>query len=92
MSAMEYFLLGVMVSWTPSLIVLAWLVRPALNLNRDLENNWIIRSTALNGGDGSPSQVVCDRLKTCTVARILRCRPTAGSVKIRRQREKSMCC
>ena len=34
MSAMEYFLLGVMVSWTPSLIVLAWLVRPALNLDR----------------------------------------------------------
>ena len=33
MSAMEYFLLGVMVSWTPSLIVLAWLVRPALNLD-----------------------------------------------------------
>jgi len=37
MSAMEYFLLGVMVSWTPSLVVLAWLVRPAINFNRDLE-------------------------------------------------------
>ena len=32
MSAMEYFLLGVMVSWTPSLIVLAWTFRPTLTL------------------------------------------------------------
>jgi hypothetical protein len=29
MTAMESFLLGIMVSWTPSLIVLAWLVWPA---------------------------------------------------------------
>ena len=31
MSAVQYFLLGIMVSWTPSLIVLAWLLRPTPN-------------------------------------------------------------
>ena len=31
MTAMESFLLGIMVSWTPSLLVLAWLIRPAWN-------------------------------------------------------------
>jgi hypothetical protein len=33
MSAMECFLLGMMVAWTPSLVVLAWLVRPAVKLD-----------------------------------------------------------
>jgi len=29
MSAMESFLLGVMVAWTPSIVVAAWLLRSA---------------------------------------------------------------
>lgn len=29
MTATESFLLGIMVAWTPSLIVLAWLIGPA---------------------------------------------------------------
>ena len=32
MSAMQYFLLGFMVSWTPSLIVVAWMLRPTMTL------------------------------------------------------------
>ena len=37
MSAMECFLLGLMVSWTPSLILLAWLVRPTLKSEETLD-------------------------------------------------------
>ena len=38
MTAMESFLLGIMVSWTPSLIVLAWLIRPVWN-SEELESH-----------------------------------------------------
>ena len=38
MSTLEAFVLGVMVSWTPSLIVLAWLLRPVLKSEGSLES------------------------------------------------------
>jgi hypothetical protein len=37
MSEMQYFLLGMMVAWTPSLILLAWLIRPAFKSEIDLD-------------------------------------------------------
>jgi hypothetical protein len=37
MSAIELFLLGVMVAWTPSLVVMAWLLQSASEERREDE-------------------------------------------------------
>lgn len=40
MIAIEYFLFGVMVAWTPSLIVLAWALRPTFESETDPNRQW----------------------------------------------------
>ena len=89
MSAMEYFLLGVMVSWTPSLIVLAWLVRPALNLDGLRKPIGLLEIPPLNGRDGRPRGRA--PFKSCVIERNQRSHDLAvRSRRFRAQRPRAL--